>query len=126
MKGFGRQDDGDRDKAALGEDEIGAKPLQKKESLEVALGDAENIGGVFQGKIAAQFAGGNAVVGQAGLLNQPLLHSVIRTDVLYLIPFFLQAGKKGDIRGHMTGCSAAGQYNFFHMKTPFSRDCHNH
>ena len=66
------------------------------------------------------------MVGQAGLLNQPLLHSVIRTDVLYLIPFFLQAGKKGDIRGHMTGCSAAGQYNFFHMKTPFSRDCHNH
>ena len=69
----------------------------------------------FRSKIPPEFAGSDAVIRNVVICHQAFFHSVIGTDIKYLVAGFFELGKKGNIRGIMTGCSSTGKYDFLLM-----------
>ena len=80
-----RQNHRHGDKAALGKYHIRLIAAQQPQSLGVSLQYPEGVGEILNIQIAAQLAGRDAVIGNAGVLNQPPLDALIRADIAYFV-----------------------------------------
>ena len=92
MQAAGRKNHGDGYKAAFGKDDVGAVIFQDLFGFTVAFQHAERVGEVLQIKIAAQLSRRNSIVGDAGLLDQPLLNAGIGADITDFITCVPQRG----------------------------------
>ena len=108
-----RTDHRHTDIAALGKQYVRLIFFQKFSGLVVSADDTERIREILRVKIPAELAGFDSEKGDPAILHQLLLDSGQRADVLNFISGFPERWKQCDIWCHMSGCSAAGEDDFF-------------
>ena len=101
-------------KAALGKAHVGPEPAHESNALKRAPDDAEGIGEVLQAEIAAQLAAFDGMVGDVGKPGDHLvLNAVFRADVVDVVACLAQMRNQAQVRGHVPGGAAPGQYDAF-------------
>ena len=85
----------DRNKPALGKDDLGFQTSEKGGTLEKAGRDAENIGEILEIEIPAQLSRLNDVIGDTGNgLNQGALNAAGGSKVMDVPSFLKESGNK--------------------------------
>ena len=104
--------------ASFGEDDIRMKDFHKFFCFAESFDHTERIRKVLKAEIPAELTGRDTMIWNPLLFNQLLFHTVVRTDVMYVILQFPKTGKQCNIRCNMSGSTSAGQNDAFHNKNP--------
>ena len=102
-----RKNNGNGNKTAFGEDDIGPVEFYQLQSLAIAFYNAEWVGEIFDVKISAEFTGGDTIIGNTHSFDEFPFDSLIGSNVTDLIAMFFQRWNQSKVRGNMSGCSAA-------------------
>ena len=117
-------DNGNCHEASFGKDNAGLQFFHQPDGLSVSFDYTEGIAEILNIKITAEFSGCNSIIGNLQIFNELSLDTIIRTNILNIITFFLQFRNKGNVRGYMSGSASAGKDNSFHAIPPkIIRNC---
>lgn len=97
--------------ASFGKDNAGLQFFHQPDGLSVSFDYTEGIAEILNIKITAEFSGCNSIIGNLQIFNELSLDTIIRTNILNIITFFLQFRNKGNVRGYMSGSASAGKDN---------------
>ena len=103
-----RKNNGNGNKTAFGEDDIGPVEFYQLQGLAIAFHNAEWVGEIFDVKISAEFTGGDTIIGNPCSFDEFSFDSLIGSNITDLIAMFFQRWNQSKVRGNMSGCSAAG------------------
>ena len=85
-----RKNNGNGNKTAFGEDDIGPVEFYQLQGLAIAFHNAEWVGEIFDVKISAEFTGGDTIIGNTRSFDEFPFDSLIRSNVTDLIAMFFQ------------------------------------
>ena len=111
-------------KAAFGKDHAGFQFFHQPDRLPVSFDNTEGIAEILNVKITAELSGCDAKIRNLQIFDELSLNTIIRTNILNIITFFLQLWNKGNVRGYMAGSTSAGKNDSFLVIPPkSSRNC---
>ena len=105
-------------KAALGKDHAGFQFFHQPDRLSVSFDNTEGIAEILDVKITAELSGCDAIIRNLQIFDELSLDTIIRTNILNIITFFLQLRNKGNVRGYMSGGTSTGKNDSFHAIPP--------